>query len=97
MQSGTGGRLMLERGIDPQDTNTFVLIKNGQAYVRSGAAIQLATHLRMPWRLLGVLRIFPRSWMDWGYNLIARNRYRWFGHRAVCMLPDSTHLQRFLG
>jgi len=22
-------------------------------------------------------------------DLVARNRYRWFGHRAACILPNS--------
>jgi predicted DCC family thiol-disulfide oxidoreductase YuxK len=30
-----------------------------------------------------------RAWRDALYRLLARNRYRWFGRRAVCYLPGG--------
>lgn len=34
------------------------------------------------WRLALLLRIIPRVLRDWAYDMIARNRYRWFGKAA---------------
>jgi predicted DCC family thiol-disulfide oxidoreductase YuxK len=40
--------------------------------------------------------ILPRHWRDWCYDLIARNRYRWFGQRSQCMVPNENIRKRFL-
>ncbi|HMW71656.1 MAG TPA: DCC1-like thiol-disulfide oxidoreductase family protein, partial [Cellvibrionaceae bacterium] len=59
-------------------------------------ALCIARRLRMPWRLLVVLRLVPRRIRDWGYDLIARNRYRWFGQRNHCWLPNEAYANRFI-
>lgn len=60
---------------------------DGEALVRSDAAIAIAARLRRPWNLLTVLRFVPRPIRDRVYSFVARNRYRWFGKRSTCKLP----------
>ncbi|MBZ5680744.1 MAG: DCC1-like thiol-disulfide oxidoreductase family protein [Acidobacteriia bacterium] len=49
------------------------------------------------WRLAGfLLQILPRPLRDWGYRLVARNRYRLFGRFETCMLPGPKDRDRFL-
>lgn len=96
MQSQAGMRLMREFGIDPAQTRTFVVIADGRAYVRSDAAIRVARFLRGPWKLLGVVRIVPRPIRDWAYDVVARNRYRWFGRYEACMVPAPELRERFI-
>ena len=74
---------------------TFVVVESGVALTRSSAALAMAGHLRAPWRWLGLLRFVPRRWRDAAYDLIARNRYRWFGHRA-CMVPTAEQRARVI-
>ena len=38
----------------------------------------------------------PRAVRDGVYRLVARNRYRWFGHRDACMVPSPEVMERFL-
>jgi predicted DCC family thiol-disulfide oxidoreductase YuxK len=33
---------------------------------------------------------------DPAYDLVARNRYRWFGHRPSCHLPTPQTRDRFI-
>ena len=40
--------------------------------------------------------IVPRVIRDGIYDVIASRRYRWFGRRAVCMVPTPELRQRFL-
>ena len=49
-----------------------------------------------PWSLVGAWRVMPLGWRDAMYNLIARNRLRWFGTRDICMLSVPGHDDRFL-
>lgn len=75
---------------------TFVLIKDGAIYYRSDAALEIAGELIWPWRWLKGFRWLPKGFRDGIYDCIARNRYRWFGRRAVCMVPDDEISHRFL-
>ena len=64
--------------------------------VRSDAALDVAAYLGGGWSLARVLRAVPRPLRDWGYDLFARYRYRLFGHRAACRIPDAADRARFL-
>ena len=96
LQSPAGTRLMRELGLDPEDAKTFVLIADGKAYVKSDAAIRLSHHLRRAWKPLGTIKIIPRPIRDWAYDVIARNRYRWFGRVDSCMVPTPELRARFI-
>lgn len=96
LQSPAGRRLMRELGFDAADAKTFVLIADGKAYVKSDAAIRAARYLRGSWKLLGLIRWIPRPIRDWVYDLVARNRYRWFGRLDACMAPTPRIKARFI-
>jgi predicted DCC family thiol-disulfide oxidoreductase YuxK len=96
VQSPAGQRLLKRFGFAPDDVKTFVLIAGGKAYVRSDAAIRIARHLRGAWKLTALVWILPRPLRDWLYDVIARNRYRWFGRTDVCMVPTPEVRSRFL-
>ncbi len=87
---------MRELGIDPEDAETFVFISDGEAFVKSAAALKVAKHLGGGWRILRVFGVLPRSVLDWGYNILARNRYRWFGRYDTCMVPSPEISDRFI-
>ncbi len=49
------------------------------------------------WRVAGsLLSLVPRSLRDWGYGVVARNRYRVFGRYDACPLPTEETCSRFL-
>jgi predicted DCC family thiol-disulfide oxidoreductase YuxK len=96
LQSPAGARLMRDFGFDPADVKTFVLVAAGRAHVKSDAAIQISRHLRGAWKLLGAIRVIPRPVRDWAYDVVARNRYRWFGRFDTCMVPTPELRARFI-
>ena len=87
MQSPRGQELLQRHDLSVDLVDTFLLIRNGGALVRSDAAIAIAAELRRPWNMLTVLRHVPRPVRDRVYSLVARNRYKWFGKRATCKIP----------
>lgn len=95
LQSDEGGRLMQEHGLNPEDLDTVVLIEDGRAYVRSEAVLRVAAHLDA-YAWLRHFRILPRPIRDWGYRLVAHNRYRLFGKKDQCRLPTPELQARFL-
>ncbi len=96
VQSTTGMQTLLNHGLDPLDVKTFVVIEGDTLFVRSDAALCIARRLRMPWRLLVATQLVPRGIRNWLYDLIARHRYRWFGRRQHCWLPNEDHAKRFI-
>ena len=89
------GQQLVERyqlhGID-----SVVLIENDRAYTKSTAALRIAKRLYRLWPLCYVLIVVPRPFRDSLYNLIAKNRYKWFGKKDICMLPSEKDRARFL-
>ncbi len=96
LQSSAGIRLMRELGFNPEEAKTFVLIADGKAYVKSDAAIRISRYFRGAWKLLGVARIMPRPIRDRVYDVIDRNRYKWFGRFDTCMVPTPDLRARFI-
>lgn len=97
LQSEAGRRLLAEHRLPmPDIPDTMVFIERGRALVRSDAALATTRYLRAPWPLARVAFVVPRFLRDAIYKLIARNRYRWFGHTAACRVPTAELRARFL-
>lgn len=97
IQSEIGREISQSYGLDPADLQTFVFISDGKMHVRSDAAIEVVSRFGGAWRFFTVFRLVPRVARDWIYSVIARNRYRWFGRKDVCMIPTPEIKERFLG
>lgn len=96
LQSNTAQELL--RGVPgaPEELATIVLLENGACYTRSEAVLRIARRLSGLWPTLYVFKLIPRFLRDPIYNFIARHRYRWFGKRESCMLPEPGLRERFL-
>lgn len=95
LQSASGKLLLEEFNIDPHKTDSIVYIHNRKAYIKSRAVLNILKFLRFPWNAFVVLTIIPPFISDKIYDLVARNRYRLFGKRESCRLPDTEYKARF--
>lgn len=94
---GTAGQEILRRfGLSPDDINSFILLEGDKIYTRSTGALRVARKLRGGWKLLYGFIIVPRIIRDAVYDVIARNRYKWFGKKEECLLPAPELKERFL-
>ena len=83
-------------GLGAQDLQkTYLVIADGVALTKSDAGLALLGQMKPPWRWLNLLRIVPRPVRDAVYDLVARNRYRWFGMTETCLVPSSELRDRF--
>jgi len=77
--------------------STVVLVDPSGRYIRSSAALRILKHFGGFYGFLGsLLLLIPRPIRDWGYRVIAKNRYRWFGEKDSCRLPTSEERALFL-
>ena len=95
-QSPIGRALYVHYGLDPQDYETYILLQDGIAWLKSEATIAMTQGLGFPWSLAAALRIVPRAWRDRIYAWVARNRFRLVGRRSTCYRSDPRHDDRFL-
>ncbi|AXT63593.1 thiol-disulfide oxidoreductase DCC family protein [Aquimarina sp. AD10] len=79
-----------------KDITTIVLIKDEKIYHKSDAILHICKHLNYPWYLGKWFLIVPKSLRDFVYNIIAKNRYKWFGKQKQCALMTSDQKLRFL-
>lgn len=96
LQSEIGGQMQAKYGIDPEKTDSIVLIEDDRAYVHSTAALKIARRLGSPWPVFYALIIVPRPIRDLAYKLFAKYRYRLFGRQDACMIPTPDVRARFL-
>ena len=91
------GRTLLERhGVDPDRVESVYLVEEGRISSKSTAVLRIAWELGFPWSLATVFRVVPRPLRDVAYDLVARSRYRVFGRRETCRLPQPEERERFL-
>ena len=87
MQSERGRALLVEHGIDPEDPTTFLVLDGDKVLTESDGSIHVMRIIGGIWRVAALARVLPKSWRDWLYRVLARNRYKWFGKRDTCYLP----------
>ncbi len=88
IQMAEGRTLAGQLGIAPDRPDSFAFIAKGRGYVKSEAALRIARELPR-WRWTWVLYAVPLALRDAIYDVVARNRYRWFGRRDTCMVPST--------
>jgi len=96
LQSEAGQQLLANIGLDNFSMDTVILVEGKKFYTKSDVALRIFRHLGGGWSYLYYLSIIPKFIRDSIYDLIARNRYRWFGKKDTCMLPQPEWEDRFL-
>lgn len=96
LQSETGKNLLSKFDLPNDKLNSIILVENNEYYLRSTAALKILQRLGALWKIVYVFMLVPRPVRDYIYDIVARNRYKWYGKRAECMIPSSDIESRFL-
>jgi predicted DCC family thiol-disulfide oxidoreductase YuxK len=95
LQSDTGQMLLHKYGISNK-IDSIIVIEKEKVYIKSSAALYISRYLDGYWKYLKILKVLPPSIRDFLYDIVAKNRYRWFGKKETCMLPTLKMKKRFL-
>lgn len=94
-QGPIGDALARHFGIDWDES--YIFVSQGRAFTKSHGYFEVARFLGGWWKLALAFRIIPRPLRDWAYDMIARNRYRWFGKTAeACQLLTPEQRARLI-
>jgi predicted DCC family thiol-disulfide oxidoreductase YuxK len=81
--------------------NTLYVVREAAAgseelLSKSEAVMTILDELKGFRTCVGLMKILPTALADFGYDLIAKNRYRIFGRYEACPLPRSDERERFI-
>jgi predicted DCC family thiol-disulfide oxidoreductase YuxK len=101
LQSASARRMLARHGRDPSRLDTMYLLLSPGAPTerlldRSDGILGVLDQLGGIWRVSTAAWVVPRFLRDRAYDLVARNRYRWFGRYDRCILPPPNARERFL-
>ncbi len=78
------------------DNSSIIFLINGNELRKSDAVFALIKYMHPIWNVLKLFKIFPRNFIDSIYDLVSRNRYKWFGQKDYCRVPTPQEKERFL-
>lgn len=96
LQSEKGNELLDKFNSPKDDFDSFILISNDKVYKKSVAALRIAGQLKGWPKLLIPFKILPAPITDLVYDVIAKNRYKFFGKREACRIPTAEEKAKFL-
>ena len=96
LQSEFGQALLAHFGRDTADFDSMIVYENGKIRTKSTAALRIAAGLSGGWKFFSVFKIVPTFIRNAVYNLIARNRYKWFGQKNECRIPTPELKAKFV-
>jgi predicted DCC family thiol-disulfide oxidoreductase YuxK len=76
--------------------DSVIYLQNGRVLTESTAILSILTDLGGMWRLFVLFKLVPPFIRNAMYRFCARRRYRVFGMRESCMVPDPEWSDRFL-
>ncbi|MFT4581656.1 MAG: putative DCC family thiol-disulfide oxidoreductase YuxK [Gammaproteobacteria bacterium] len=92
-QSDDGQFICEHYSIARDAMSTFLYIERGQLKTESRAWVQIMVQLSSGWHMVGqLIGLVPAAVRDFGYRLVGRRRYQWFGKSEVCLIPRGQDL-----
>lgn len=96
LQSNFGQTFLKENKLNQTTFDSIIYIEDDKYYTKSSAALKIAKHLDKNISWLNYFSVVPKPIRDFFYNIIAKNRYKFFGKQESCWLPTKELKAKFL-
>jgi len=96
LQSEKGREILDKFELPKDDFDSFILILQNKVYKKSSAAFEIAKQLTGRLRIFAPFRFLPKTLTDFVYDLVAKNRYKFFGKKDACRIPTPEERSKFL-
>ena len=97
LQSELGKELLSKLPIAIQKTDSIILYESEAVfYYKSQAVFQIIKSLGGIFNCLLIFKLLPTYFTDTLYDLVAKNRYQWFGKKQHCLVPTKELKSKFL-
>lgn len=92
LQSESGQNIVKQINPTLLSSDSVILVMDGRVFLYSDASLAVLKKLGGIYTLLGNIGfLFPLSFRNTIYRFIARNRYKWFGKKTECILPQNEY------
>ena len=95
IQGKYGIKIQNSYNINTTQINSIILVDGEKTFTKSSAALRIAKDLKAPFFMFYVFIIIPVFIRNFIYDLIAKNRYKWFGKMESCMIPSNELKNKF--
>lgn len=95
LQGEYAAEILPQFKVNPGSLNSTLLLEEGKLYTKSSSALRVAKKLNGIWPLLYGFIIIPKFIRDWVYDIIAKNRYKWWGKQESCWIPTPELKDKF--
>jgi len=96
LQSEFGQNFLEKNHLGKDEFKSIILIDGDEFYTKSDAALRIGKELKGIYKLSGLLFIFPKFIRNFVYDIISKNRYKWFGKQESCWLPTPELQEKFI-
>ena len=95
-QSENLKKISQDLSFDFANNQSIVYLRKSKVHTQSTAALLIAFDLGGWLKPLIIFWLIPSIIRNFAYQIVAKNRYRWFGKRDSCMVPDKAWANRFI-
>ena len=97
LQSEKGKEILTLLRINSSKVDSIILYDPGVSYdIKSTAALKIMQDFKGLWRISFLFLFIPEYIRNYLYDVIAKNRYNWFGKKEDCMIPTPELKAKFL-
>lgn len=97
LESEIGNKITKHLHINTSKIDSIILYEPGVSYdFKSTAALKIMKAFGGMYRLTQIGYILPEIVRDGIYDIVAKNRYKWFGKKDSCMIPTPELKAKFL-
>ena len=75
---------LIKRKFNVSLIDSILVFKKNKIYSKSDALITIVSELKFPFNMLSLIVLFPKPIRNWGYNIVSKYRYRWYGKKDNC-------------
>jgi len=93
---GEDGIAVKNKILPSTQKESVILLHNGTYTLFSSVSFHVFYLLGFPYKLLYPLIFIPAFIRDWIYDIIAKNRYAWFGKTDTCQLQEKSFSDKIL-
>ena len=94
-QTDAGKNLLLKYKI-ADNFKSVILIKGDEVFYKSDAIIEISKLITGWPKIFQHLSFLKPNYRNWAYDRIAANRYKVFGRKDYCALPDQELIGKFI-
>lgn len=97
LESEIGKQITDYLKIDTSKIESIILYEPNISYeLKSTAALKIMKEFGGFWWLTQIGYLLPQTIRDGIYDIVAKNRYKWFGKKDSCMIPTPELKAKFL-